>query len=154
MAVFQWVILCERVIIEESAKTVSLISMIENINLPSPPPELFKDGKRPLVPFRFYVVHQWARSKPKIGERIPGRVLLVSPSGEEFGTSEFVVDLIATPQARVIGQTIGFPLYGQGVYSCVVQAKVRTKWRKVGGTQFSVAFTDGSTVGSKRSVRH
>lgn len=153
MAVLQWVIICERAIVEEQARTVSLMSIVETITLPPPPPEMLTQEARPLVPFRFYVVHQWSRSNPKIGERAAGRVLLVGPNGEEFGTSEFVVDLTASERARVIGQTIGFPLFGAGVYKCLVQSKVRTRWRKLGQTEFGVTFVDGSANPQRQPTR-
>lgn len=125
MAVFQWVILCERAIIEEGAKTVSLISMLENIQLPAPPPGLFKSGQAgPVVPLRFFVVQQWSRSKPKAGERVAGRIRLSGPKGE-FGSQEFVVDLTGSQRARVISQSIGFPLQGPGLYKCVIEARLK-----------------------------
>jgi hypothetical protein len=136
MAVLQWVIVCERVIIEEQVKAISIISILENIQLPAPPPMLASES---LVPLRFYVVQQWRRSKPKIGERTPGRLRLTGPKGQ-YGEQEFVVDLTGTQQARVIGQAIGFPLQGPGVYQCVVETKARTKWTKVGGTHFTVTY--------------
>jgi hypothetical protein len=152
MAVLQWAIVCERAIVEEQTNIVSLVSIVETINLPPPPPDFAKNGSVPLVPFRFFVVHQWARSNPRLGERIPGRLVLLGPNKQQFGVSEFVVDLTATPRARIIGQTIGFPLYGAGVYRCVVEAKVRTKWRKVGQAEFGVAF--GAVSAPPRSRRH
>lgn len=52
MAKCEWVIICERAIIEETAKTVSLMSIIENLALSAPPPGFLKQGQQPgpLVP--------------------------------------------------------------------------------------------------------
>jgi hypothetical protein len=146
MAVFQWVILCERAVIEEGAKTISLVSILENVQLPTPPRELTKPGQAvPLVPLRFFVVQQWSRSKPRVGERVPGRVRLVGPK-KEFSAQEFVVDLTGSERARVISQTIGFPLQGPGLYRCIIEAKLKMKWKTVGGTEFSVAYVDGGAA--------
>jgi len=143
MAVLQWAIVCERTIIEQQTGVISLIAILETVMLPQPPPDFVEDPtQRPVVPQRFYVVQQWARSNPKIGERAPGRVRLLAPNGEQYGTSEFVVDLTAAPRARIVGQTIGFPLFGEGMYKCLIEAKVKTKWRKVGETEFGVAFAE------------
>jgi hypothetical protein len=142
MAVFQWVILCERAIIEEGAKAVSLISILESIQLPAPPAHLPKAGRGgPIVPLRFFVVQQWSRSKPRMGERVGGRIRLIGPKNE-FGAQEFVVDLTGSQRARVITQAIGFPLQGPGLYRCIVEAKLKTKWTKVGGTEFSLAYME------------
>jgi hypothetical protein len=154
MAVLQWVIVCERAITEDQAKTVSLISILENITLPPPPPELLQQGQQAVVPLRFYVVQLWSRSNVKMGERVPGRVLLSGPNGQQFGASEFVVDLTGSPRARIISQTIGFPLLGPGTYKCIVQSQMKTKWRKVGETEFGVIFTDNASPRPKALRRH
>jgi hypothetical protein len=151
MARLHWVIVCERAILEEQARTVSLMSVVENIQIPRPPKSAGPDGSPIFIPFRFYVVNQWGRANPKIGERLSSRIRLLAPSGKQYGSSEFLVDLVAAPKARVICQAIGFPLEGAGTYRCVVEAKVRTKWRKAGDTEFSVTFLDGAKAprGSK-----
>lgn len=142
MAVLDWVILCERVILEERARAVSMISILENIQLPTPPEGLSNaDEPGPVVPLRFFVVQQWTRSKPKVGERLTGRVRLVGPASQ-FGARDFLVDLTGTPRARIISQTIGFPLQGEGRYRCIVEANVKTKWRKAGETEFNVVYVN------------
>lgn len=144
MASFQWVILCERAVIEEGAKTISLISILENIQLPAPPPTMQKSvPPYLLVPLRLFVVHQWARSNSKSGERQAGRLRFVGPRGQ-FAVQDFVVDLTGSQRARIIGQTIGFPLQGPGVYQCVVEAKSKSRWRKVGGTDFNLVYLPAS----------
>jgi hypothetical protein len=146
MASFQWVILCERAVIEEGAKTVSLISILENIQLPAPPPAIQKSNPPyALVPLRFFVVHQWARSNPKSGERQAGRLKFLGPHGQ-FAVQDFVVDLTGSQRARIIGQTIGFPLQGTGLYQVVVEAKTKSRWRRVGSTDFNVAYLPESKV--------
>jgi len=142
MAEFQWVIICERVLTEQPGKTLSFISILERVSVPAPPPELLERPNPPLVPFRYCTVSQWVRSKPTVGERVPGRLLLYGPNGKEFGKTEFVVDLTETPRARIIAQASGFPLLGAGTYPCVVQTKARTTWRTVGQADFEVVYTD------------
>lgn len=153
MAVLQWAIVCERTVIEQQTGVVSLVAILETVTLPPPPPGFLEKQQPPLVPYRFYLVHQWKRSNPDIGERVPGRVLLLAPNGQQYSSSEFLVDLTATPRARIIGQTIGFPLYGEGSYRCVIETKVRTKWRKAGETEFGVAFAQSGTP-RRSSRRH
>ena len=146
MASFQWVILCERAVVEDGAKAVSLISILESIQLPKPPPAIQK-SKPPyaLVPLRFFVVHQWERSNPRTGERQAGRLRFLGPHGQ-FAIQDFVVDLTGSRRARIIGQSIGFPLQGPGVYQCVVEARAKSRWRKVGSTDFTVVYAPESKV--------
>jgi len=153
MANFLWALVCERVIIEEQHKTVSFISIVENLNLPLPPANILAQTPPPFIPFRFFIVTHWSRSKQDIGERVPGRVLLIGPNGKEFGKMEFVIDLTGAPRSRVIGQTIGIPLMGAGVYTCVVQSQTRTKWRKVGQVEFTISFIGGAS-GPQAELSH
>jgi hypothetical protein len=141
MAECEWVILCERVVIEDQAKTVSLISIVENLNVPPPPRQLLKGGPgAALLPFRFYVVQQWARSNPKIGERVATRLLLIGPDGKQFALQEAVLDLTGAVRGRVISQVLGIPVSREGTYKCIVEAKVRTKWRKARLYEFALVF--------------
>src|SRR6185437_1534925 len=130
---------------EDTAKTISIVSILENISLPAPNEEFLKQNQEgaagPLVPLRFFVVHQWARSKTKVGERLASRVRLVGPKGQ-FALQEYVIDLTASPRARVIGQVIGFPLQGPGVYKCIIEARTKAKWKKFGDTEFTVSYTN------------
>ena len=142
MAKVDWVILCERAVIEAPpGGTISLAAILESVTMPAPPPEITeKKGQLFGVPFRFYVVQQWLRAQPKISERVPARLMLKAPNGKEFGIAEFSVDLTAAPKARVISQVGGFPLAGEGTYRCLVQAKRGKGWRTLRETEFNVVF--------------
>jgi hypothetical protein len=146
MAAVEWMILCERAIIEAQAGTVSMMALVENVTLQAPPKELTSDGQTLLVPFRFYAVQQWLRSRPKKAEKPLARMLLVGPNNKELGHSDFTVDLSSTPKARVIIQSGGFPLMGEGPYKCVVQAKIGKTWRTLASTEFSVVFLQGAPI--------
>jgi hypothetical protein len=140
------VILCERAIIEEQSKALSLVCLVENITLPAPPPELKVDGKQIAVPFRFYVVQQWSRTKLAVKEAAEGRVLFKGPNGKQFGSVGFVIELRKTPRARVISQSFGFPLVGAGAYKCIVQLKGSKNWRTLQEAEFNVIFGDPGEV--------
>ena len=136
MARCEWVIACERVVIEEKAGDVSLIAILETVSTSRPPANMLPA----VLPLRFYVAHQWVRSNPKIGERALIRSRLIDPNGEQFATQEASIDLTGSKRARIISQALGLPVSGDGIYRCVVEQKVRLKWRKAGETEFGFAF--------------
>lgn len=153
MARLQWVILTERTIIEAQSNTVSLLSIVETVNLPPPPAIELQPGQTFLVPFRFYVNQQWARSDVNRGERVSGRVLLTGPNKKPYARTDFEVNLDVALRGRVIGQVMGFPYLGEGEYPIVVQVRHGTRWRTVGGTQFDVTLNaQMDAVGSQ--LRH
>jgi hypothetical protein len=155
VAKVDWVILCERAVIEAPpGGTISLAAILESVTMPAPPPEITQKGQLIGIPFRFYVVQQWVRAQPKISERAPARLLLKLPNGKEFGLAEFTVDLTAAPKARVISQVSGFPLAGEGTYRCLVQVKRGKGWRTLRETEFNVVFLAVPTKGQKAPTRH
>lgn len=154
MAKVDWIILCERTIVEAApGNTISLVALLENVTTLAPPPEITQDGKFG-VPFRFYVVQQWVRAKPKISERVPARLMLKAPNNKQFPVAEFSVDLTTAPKARVISVLAGFPLAGAGIYKCLVQAKRGQSWRTLRETEFNVVYVAGPIEGRKMPTRH
>lgn len=144
MAKVDWVLLCERAIIEARSNTISLVALMENLNIPAPPPEISKPGRLVGVPFRFYVVQQWLRSRATISERVPARLALKGPDNKQISITEFNVDLTAAPKARVITQASGFTLAGEGIYRFLVQARQGSSWRTLREAELNVVFLPGS----------
>lgn len=151
MAKVDWVILCERAIIEAQANTISLVALVENLNMPAPPPEMSQPGKSVVVPFRFYIVQQWLRARPNIAERVPARLALKGPDNKQMPIMEFSVDLTAAPRARVITQAPGLTLAGEGIYKFLVQAKQGSSWRTLREAELNVVFLPD---GRKTVTRH
>lgn len=140
MASLQWLLLCERAIVEDQAQTISLVSLLENIAIPAPPSPTAPDSQPFFLPVRFWIVQQWQRTNPKVGERVAVRVQLMGPDNKVFAAYEAVADLVTTPRQRLMSPVMGIPLVSQGIYKCVVQHKVRTKWRKAGIYEFGVSY--------------
>ena len=139
MATLKWLILCERAVVEQQTGSLSMVALVENIAMPSPPPELAEKGQI-AVPFRFYAVQHWARSELNEEEQPQARMLMIGPNGKDLAHNEYLVDLRLHPKANVIGQSMGFPLVGEGAYKCRVQVKTGSKWRTLGESEFRVTY--------------
>jgi len=140
MAKVDWVILCERAVAEAQTNTVSLVCILESITLAGAPPA---DVKGVGVPFRFFVVQQWLRTKVQISEMVEARLALKSPDGKMLGHIDYIVDLRKTPAARVISQIPAFSFAGAGVYKVHIQAKYGSTWRALRETQFTLVVGPG-----------
>lgn len=144
MARCQWVILCERAFVEEQSKTVSIVGILETINVMRVPATANPNVRvHTVLPLRFFVVQQWERTNPKIGERVATRTRLIGPDGKQFGDQETVIDLTASIRTRVIGQAFGIPSHKEGLIKCVIEARVRNKWQKAGESEFGIIFQTG-----------
>lgn len=142
MSRLEWVIVTERTIVEAVTGVVSLQSIVETITVPPPPPEMLEKGSKAAVPFRFFLNHQWVRSDVNRGERLDGRVVFLGPDKKPYFSMPFAINLEATARARLITQTPGFPLLGEGEYAFLIQERRGKRWRTVGRTQFEVRFDE------------
>jgi len=145
MARLEWVILTERTIIEAQSNAASLLSIVETVTIPTPPPlPGAADGQNAppfFVPFRFYVNQQWVRSKLDRNETVETRCLLLAPDKKSYATAFAIVSMEGKfVRNRVVGQIPGFPLKGEGEYSVLVQLRSGKRWRTVGKTQFVLVF--------------
>lgn len=141
MAKLLWIIACQRAIVDRENGTITLVDVVENVNIPAPPPEIA--AKKPLVPFRFAVVTQWERSDFDKSETLEGRVRLLTPSGKRYGESIFSL-MIQQRRAQIITAAHGFRYTGPGAYSVRVELNISGKWRKVGSTSFQVNLQEPS----------
>ncbi|HTV91547.1 MAG TPA: hypothetical protein VMG98_02395 [Verrucomicrobiae bacterium] len=95
------------------SNNLSLIEVIEQINLPAPPP-----SEEPIVfPMQFAVVSTWLRE----GDETSGifRARILSPEGEALPMplSEFRVEFEDDrPRSRTVLAANGFPVHGDGTY--------------------------------------
>lgn len=144
MASLRWVILAERAIIEAQTSNLSLISILDEVRMKRPAPEVLAADKPPLVPNRFAIVQLWERSRADKREKISVRSKLMGPNGKTFATVEQTANLEDRSVCRIIGYAPGFPLLGEGIYPVEIYSSTTGKvWRKVARTQFKVIFTDG-----------
>jgi hypothetical protein len=153
MAKLDWIILCERAMIEAQTNIVSITGIVENVVIGVPPSDMIpSDGKLLAVPFKFYIVAQWTRSKLAVAEAAPGRFLFKGPDKKQHGHMDFIVDLTNTPRARVISLSMGFPMAGAGDYTCVVQMKRGKAWHTAGSASFTVIFA--AQNGGSEATKH
>jgi hypothetical protein len=156
MAVLKWVILCDRTLVEADTRVLSVIGLLERINVngPPPPPRSGKGKSAPLIPHRFSIVQLWERSSPGKGETIRVRVTLSAPDGTSFGRSEQVIDLKSHKRVRSIATVPGVPALGPGQYSVTVHASKNGKvWRRVGQESFELVFAVESGRVASRKTR-
>lgn len=109
-----WTLLCDNVITDHRTNNVSLIEIVEQINVPSPPPvSLAKSGDQSPTLLNMWLVTLWARSENDKPENGQARIKVVAPDGTESQLIEYEVNLNETPRSRAVGRIAGFPLLTQ-----------------------------------------
>jgi hypothetical protein len=108
--------LCERVIVEQGANTISLIAVMNDLTVPVPagaeiPPNA-------AAPQRWYVLTMWHRQTDESGRRFEQRVELIGPSGQTMVNAQAAVTF---PDAALIHRNVvtieGFPIGFAGAYT-------------------------------------
>jgi hypothetical protein len=143
MAALKWVIVCERAIVEEQVKALSIIAVMEQVRVrPSATLPPVPSGKeRPaLLAHRFTIVQFWTRSDPAIPETCESRTILYDTRGKQFAVITNPVDLVRFKSLRSIAAAPGFPWTGPGVVRMSVELKAGSRWRKVGSTEVEIVI--------------
>lgn len=151
MATLQWALICERAIIEDGTRNLTLVSVFSNVRLPPLPSGFTLDPKAPpMVPHRFYVVHSWSRSKKDVAEKAVVRSRLLTPDGKRYGESAHEVNLEAFESAQFASLCPGFPFAGPGAYKVQFQVLVGSRWKLLKTISFDV-MVDKSMLPTTRS---
>lgn len=135
---------CERALVEEGTRTLSLLSLVEQVRFPQLPPAPPNHGEPVYVPYRFAVVHVWEREDPNKPETFDTRVRLIGTNGKEFGHSEQRVDMTSFRVSRVILQAPMFPWTGPGDMYVEIQLRSGKRWRTVGKERVEVVDASGT----------
>lgn len=120
-----WAILCERSVTDRETNNVSLFNIIEEVQIPAPPPLDLSQTTIPLGVFLpvLELMTLWVRSDLEAPERGRGRVRIIVPGAKVALAPEFDVDLTQFLRLRTRLRFPGLPVGDTGIYRFVVQGK-------------------------------
>ena len=125
-------ILCGSVSEDLSSKTISLINLVEAINVELP--EDLK-GKAVNITYPSSLVTRW--EKGECGDTLQ-RVYMVYPSGEDGAPIDLPIKFQGKSHARVVVSSGGLVIKGQGRYKMKIQQQVKDEWVDSGEADFDV----------------
>lgn len=120
MARHVWSVLCSRTIIDKESNSLSLFHVIEQVRVMEDIASL--EAKKQEHPdagimLEYDLVSFWVRSDPEIPESVTCRVKIVTPSGKETATPNFLIALAGEAKRfRQKAHLVGFPYDGFGYY--------------------------------------
>jgi hypothetical protein len=115
-----WSVLCGRAVTDRETNNMSLLEVIEQVNLLGPMPE---PGQRVALPIPFEVVSLWSRGNPNEREESTGRIKIIAPNNAEVLAHEFSINLIEHARVRTQMRSVGIPLAGVGRYVFSIEIK-------------------------------
>ena len=114
-----WAVLCETSVVDRDTNNVSLLNVLEQMQLVAEPPVLSEAEPRPeaMVPSQIQMVILSERTDMNVPEKGRCRLRLIAPDGKESHPSDFDVDLTKAPRHRFRMNFQGIPITIQGRYS-------------------------------------
>jgi hypothetical protein len=109
----EWVLCCERVIIDAQTNNATLVNVLEQLNLP----ERNDDADVALVPLAFTIIATWSGEEGRAGES-QYRLRFVDGAGQEIFAENHIVRF-APGFHRMRSQVVmfGFPVRASGQYT-------------------------------------
>lgn len=123
-----WAVLCQRSLLDRDTNNISLIDVVEEIQVTAMPPQV-EPGDPAYQLLATNVVEfvvLFGRSNFDTPETSRGRVSLKTPSGTSTNAHEFEVDLSHNLKHRFRLKIPGIPIDGEGIYNFLVDCKTGT----------------------------
>lgn len=147
MAEHVWTILCEQATVDEKTNNLSLLRIIEQIEVAISSPEL---PPTPFViPVDWTIGSFWARTKWDQPEKVRARLQTLSPTGTRLGVGEFDVDLTVHRRMRTLSKIAQFAIDKGGLYTFSLDVATdlqHTKWTQVGKSLLEVVVKHRGAV--------
>lgn len=124
-----WAILCQSTVIDRYTNNVSLFNVIEEITIPSTPPQgaSGRGGMGAGAAVVFQLVSLWVRSDLAVPERGYGRIRLATPDNQISTGQEFEVDLTQFLRLRQRTHMSTLPIRGEGIYRFMIDGRTDTQ---------------------------
>lgn len=148
MAEHVWSVFCQSGAIDRATGIVSLLQVLETINIEIPPDKSKEVLDSPenlgkLLRLDAQVVSWWVRSDPEKEEQGEARIYILTPKGEKVATSTDPMNLDFEKFGyRTHTRVQGFPYMGTGLYWIVVELlSKKKKWMPVARLPVTVSAT-------------
>jgi len=140
MVDYVWSVLCNRSTMDTETSNLSLIEVIEEI-------QIFDanaaPGREGVIPFQIELVTLWSRTQPNEAGRARARISFVRPSGIlRESIHEYDIDLTQAPRHRHRQRYMGIPLRepGRHLFSVEQWNAAANDWVRVAAIPLEVSF--------------
>jgi len=145
MAELNWMVFCERAVVDSSSNSLSLMNILEEVHMVRPSAEQIKAaaGRRIAVPLACTVVTNWERSDPTRAEGSAKVMLrLVDPKGKALIESTLLLDLGKASRARLFVNLQAMPAETEGTYIWRVHLHGKKRWQPVGEVSYLFEYVE------------
>lgn len=124
-----WSVLCLKSVIDKDTNNITLVEVLEQLNLVVPP---LPPQERNILPVEYEIVSFFTRETDNQPSQGSVRITLQGPSGNALEEpNQFAIDLSVSERMRHRTRMAGVPLVGPGLYNFLVEYNNETDltWR-------------------------
>ncbi|MBI3943362.1 MAG: hypothetical protein HY326_10155 [Chloroflexi bacterium] len=135
-----WTIICSRSIVDKRTNNISLIDVLEQVNVGSFAPLQAEEG---IVPLQFDIVSLWGRGRDGQPDKGHVRIIMVLPTGKRIEPNpglDLSVDLTKHQRTRTITRVEGFPVVQPGRHVFIVQIEDDEGWKDLASLPIEILF--------------
>jgi hypothetical protein len=145
MAKLNWVIFCERAVIDSASNSLSVMNVLDEVHAMRPTADQIKAaaGRPMATALACAVVTYWERSKPKRAENGQMMLRLINPKGKTLIESlTQSLDLRKAFRSRLIANLPALPIDSEGTYLWRVYLRSKRQWKPVGEVSFVFGYLE------------
>lgn len=147
MAKHVWTVLCRDALLDRFTNNVSLINIVERIELSDIANE--HPGENPIPrKLKIDIVSFWVRSDPATPETGTARISLITPDGSRTKPSLLPpLDLENTFRVLIFGERQKLPYVGPGIYEHLVEVATQDQkdWQEVARIPIEVVLAENQS---------
>ena len=133
-----WTVACIHAVVDQESNLLSLLDVIEQINIPGTP------APNKAIGLTLDLTSLWVREDPDAPEQGHARVRFVSPSGNELKSIQTNVDLSEHERLRSRGRFVGLPAPEAGRFTFRVDLanEGTEEWNEVASIPIRIVFIE------------
>lgn len=116
-----WALLCDGSSIDRDSNRITIFNVLEEVQVGLTPPQ--EPGQTAIIPMKYQMVTQFARSHEQTAERSIIRLRIVGPDNDELASNEFEVDLSRHLRLRHKNNFRQLPVGQTGYYRYVLESR-------------------------------
>lgn len=137
-----WTVLCRKGVIDSDSNNISLLEVLEQVNIVGTPPVEKEEGA---IPGEYEIVSLWGRANYNEPARGMVKYVIGYRSGDIEKTSKeqiVEIDMTGHNRSRSILKLPLVPIHGEGLHRINVSLKIegQHEWREVTSLPYEVRF--------------
>lgn len=111
-----WSVICEKPILDEHSNTLSLIDVMDEIEVDLDQADIVVHNSHKYLVVHFAIVSVWAPNKDDEGTEWKSRVTMVVPDGQAYALPVEKMDFRKSKYFKTISRVNNIPFVGEGEY--------------------------------------